>query len=48
MITIFEIYVHGEFFEVWEDAGDAYNRIVKLQDIYGAEAIFVEEKLCNV
>jgi hypothetical protein len=45
MSTIYEIYVHGEFFEAWEETQDAYNRTVKLQDVYGAEFVHIEEKL---
>lgn len=42
-MTIYEIYVHGEFYEAWEHGVDAYARAVQLVHLYGESAIDVEE-----
>lgn len=42
-MTIYEIYVHGEFYEVWEYSVDAHIRASQLATLYGEEAIHLEE-----
>jgi hypothetical protein len=41
-MTIYEIYVHGEFYEAWEYPNDAYERVVELSRVYGEEAVDIE------
>jgi hypothetical protein len=47
-MTIYEIYVHGEFYEAWEEGTDAYLRAMKLIPVYGEDAIYVEEHQVNL
>lgn len=45
-MTVYEIYVHGEFYEAWE-VSDVYKRVVQLQSEYGDCAVKLQEKLID-